>query len=86
MEDIDGGLHPAVDGQSLDEMRDLCNTQLGFFFMSLCDPYEHHIDLFNESCLSVDSKWEMSVKKSIKYGEYGSFEHLLFFFCHQYIA
>ena len=22
MEDIDGGLHPAVDGQSLDEMRD----------------------------------------------------------------
>ena len=23
MEDIDGGLHPAVDGQSLDEMRDL---------------------------------------------------------------
>ena len=27
--------------------------------------------------------WEMTVKKSCKYGEYGSFEHLLFlfFFC-----
>ena len=27
MEDIDGGLHPAVDGQSLDEMRKHGTTQ-----------------------------------------------------------
>ena len=28
MEDIDGGLHPAVDGQSLDEMRDEMRCRL----------------------------------------------------------
>ena len=30
--------------------------------------------------LMVDNLKEITVKKSCKYGEYGSFEHLLFFF------
>ena len=29
----------------------------------------------------VDYEKEMTVKKSCKYGKYGSFEHLLFLFC-----
>ena len=28
--------------------------------------------------MMVDHVWEMTVKKSCKYGEYGSFKHLLF--------
>ena len=35
MEDIDGGLHPAVDGQSLDEDED--ESIRGFFFLLLLD-------------------------------------------------
>ena len=29
----------------------------------------------------VDYVWKVTVKKSWKYGEHGSFEHLLFLFC-----
>ena len=53
MEDIDGGLHPAVDGQSLDEMR--CNLKkeiymqnnmvcMPLYFLQLLDTF--FFDLF----------------------------------------
>ena len=36
MEDIDGGLHPAADGQSLDE-DELCDYIHSFFFRTMMD-------------------------------------------------